>query len=477
MSDTHGKPVRQHHSTVRARADLLKGLVVLGALAAAAPALAQQKTGPSITSDDALTWHGITLYGVIDIGIQYDTHGAPFSDYRPAASANIVQKDSRQSVLGLTPSNMGQSRIGLQGLEPLYGEWSGVFRVEANFNPQSGELADSIKSLVVNNGRTPATQSTNLDGSSAGQAFQNAFVGVKSASLGTITFGRQLTVLSEGTIKYDPNYDASAFGLIGASNTYSAGGSTEDKRLDSSLKYGATFDEFIHVGALYKFSGSNGGASTAFQANLGGEYAGASVDAFYSKINDAISASALTPAQVAGLPKLGFSATNSVAATVSDNTALALMGLYKWDPLKIFAGYEHIKYANPSHPLSAGFADIGGYTLAFVNDSAYGINKTLALYWTGVRYTVIPHLDLTAAYYLVHQDAYASGKLTGCSTSVNAACSGTLETFSVDADYFINGHFDVYGGVLYSGVHDGLASGYAFNTTNLNPTIGIRYKF
>jgi hypothetical protein len=29
---------------------------------------------------------------------------------------------------------------------------------------------------------------------------------------------------------------------------------------------------------------------------------------------------------------------------------------------------------------------------------------------------------------------------------------------------------------MYSDVHDGLASGYFF-TTNINPTIGVRYKF
>src|SRR6202171_4843820 len=154
------------------------GLVLIGAMSATVPALAQQKTGPGITGEDSLTWHGITLYGVVDIGLQYDTHSAPFSDYRPAASGNIVRQNSRQSVTGLTPSNMGQSRVGMQGNEPLGGDWSAVFRVESFFNPQSGEIADSLKSLAVNNGRTLATQTTAVDGSSAGQAFQNAYVGL-----------------------------------------------------------------------------------------------------------------------------------------------------------------------------------------------------------------------------------------------------------------------------------------------------------
>src|ERR1700728_2897524 len=71
-------------------------------------AAAQQKSGPGIPGDDSLTFHGITLYGVVDLGLQYQTHGAPLSDFRPAASGNIVQKNSRQSVFGVTPSNESQ---------------------------------------------------------------------------------------------------------------------------------------------------------------------------------------------------------------------------------------------------------------------------------------------------------------------------------------------------------------------------------
>ena len=454
-----------------------RGLALFGAMVASIPAFAQQKSGPGLPPDDSLTWHGITLYGVIDLGLQYDTHGAPFSDYRPAASANIVQKNSRQSVFGVTPSNMGQSRVGLQGNEPLSDDWTAVFQIETFFNPQSGQIADALKSLTVNNGRTPANSTTNLDGSSAGQAFQTAYVGLKSKLFGTVTFGRQLTLLTEGSIKYDPNYDASSFGLIGASGTYQGGGSTEDKRLDQMLKYFVSFNDLAHFGALYKFNGSNGAANTAYQADIGGEWAGASLDAYYSKINDAISASALTATQVGLLPTLGYSVSNSVAATISDNTAFSVMASYKIEPFKFFAGYEHIKYANPATPLRAGFTDIGGYNLAFVTNDAYDNDRTLQLYWTGVRYTVIPGLDLTAAYYGVHQNAYGSGKFAGCATTANSTCSGSLEAFSFDADYRFNVHFDVYAGALYSGVHDGLASGYAFNTTNINPTIGARYKF
>src|SRR5215469_6699897 len=445
-------------------------LLLFTALAAAVPAFGQQKTGPGITGEDSLTWKGITLYGVVDIGLQYDTHMAPFTPFRPAASGNIVRQNSRQRVLGLTPSNMGQSRVGLQGIEPLNDEWSAVFQLETFFNPQSGEIANSLKSLTVNNGVPLGKQTVGVDGSSAGQAFQTSFVGLKSRRFGTLTFGRQVTLLMEGVIKYDPNYNASAFGLLGASNTYSGGGSQQSNRLDSTAKYAVSVNDWLHLGALYKFNQSSGSANTAFQATMGVQSARASIDAYYSKVNSAITATSLTAAQVAKLPA-SSSVSNSLAATISDNTAYALMALYKFDRLKLFAGYEYLKYENPKTPLSAGFIDIGGYVLAFVNNTAYENPKIVQVYWTGLRYTVIRGLDLTAAYYGVHQSAYGSAAQAGCATNAHSVCSGSLEAFSFNADYRFNVHFDAYVGAMYSGVHGGMANNY-LATTNINPTIG-----
>lgn len=450
-------------------------ILTLVALLAAIPAVAQQKTGPGVPGDQSLTWYGITLYGVVDIGIQYDTHSAPFTPYRPAASGNIVRQNDYQSVLGLTPSNMGQSRIGLEGLEPLGGDWAAVFQIETFFNPESGQIADSLRSLTANNGRSLTRQSIGVDGSSAGQTFQTVFVGVRSEQLGTLTFGRQATLLNEGMIAYDPNYLSTAFGLLGGSNTYAGGGSSEDNRLDSTAKYLLRFGDLLHVGGLYKFNGSSGSSGTAVQANLGGSFAGAALDAFYSRVYGAITASSLTAAQAASLPP-GFPPSSSLAATVSDNTAYALMGSYKVSSVELFVGYQHIRYVDPNTPLSPGFEDIGGYVLAFVNNTAFRNPKNNQVYWAGVRYAVTPQLELTAAWYEVQQNAYGAGSQADCSTSAHSTCSGSLEAFSFDADYHFNVHFDVYAGAMYSAVHDGLASGY-INTTNINPTVGVRYKF
>jgi predicted porin len=450
-------------------------LVLLAvALAGALPAVAQQKTGPGVPADDRLTWKGITLYGVVDIGIQYDTHSAPFTPFRPAASGNIVRQNSYTSVIGLTPSNIGQSRIGVSGIEPLRGDWAAVFQIETFFNPQSGELANSVKSLAVNNGKPLTAQSVGVDGSSAGQTFQTAFVGLSSEHFGALTFGRQVTLLSEGMIKYDPNYMSTAFGLLGASNTYSGGGSNEDNRLDSTVKY-LLGGETLHLGALYKLNGSSGTGRTAWQADAGGSLAGVDLDAFYSKVNSSISAAALSATQLAGLPPQ-YTPENSLSATVSDNTAYALMSSYRLGPVKLFGGYEHIEYQNPHNPLSKGFVNIGGYVMAYVSNTAYTNAKTLQVWWAGLRYAVTSHLQLVGAYYGVHQDPYGSGAQAGCATSAHSVCSGSLEAFSLSADYRFNTHFDAYLGAMYSAVDGGLGSGY-LNTNNVNPTLGVRYKF
>jgi predicted porin len=479
---------------------VLKIGFLLGLLSIAANGAQAQSAAPA--ADDSLTWHGLTLYGIVDVGLQNQTHGAPINDYFVGGSAEIVQKNSNHAVTGVTPSNLSNSRVGLQGNEPIIGDWSGVFKLETFFNPQSGQISDALKSLVQNNGRSLATQTTNVDSSASGQTFIQSFAGFSSKTLGTITFGRQNTVLADGIAKYDPNYASQAFSLIGISGTTAGGGDTQNRRLDSSVKYVGSFGGVAHLSAQYKFNQSTGSANTAYEVSFGGEYAGFSGDVYYAKIKDAVSVAALSAGQVADVdlagatgglcppqPKAPAPATNCIAAspnnalaaTVSDNTSYAFMGLYNMGFLKFFGGYEHIQYANPDTPLSAGF-NVAAYTIAFVNEqsgpkSTYVNDKTLQVFWGGVRYTVIPELDLVGAYYGYKQNAYGTGANAGCSTNKSGTCSGTEDVISFDADYRLTKRFDGYVGVMYSGVKDGLAAGYEFSRTDITTTMGVRFKF
>jgi predicted porin len=463
---------------------LSSGLLMAAGLVLAGAAQAQTASTPA-ASDSSLTFHGITVYGIIDIGLQYDMNGAPISDYFPAGGNDLLQKNSNGTIFGVTPSNMSQSRIGLQGSEPIAGDWTGVFRVETYFNPQSGDISDALKSLTQNAGKSAATQTTGVDSSVAGELFEQAYAGFSSPTIGTLTFGRQNTILADGIAKYDPQGASQAFSVIGFSGATAGGGDTEDRRLDNSFKYVMNLAGF-HVGGMYKMSGATGSANTALELQLGGNFGGLSVDAYYTSVRDAVSVSALSAAQLNGNPaatpavpslaQLGYSPTNALSGTISDNTAYSLMGMYNFGDLKLYAGYENIQFANPSAPLSAGFNDIGGYVLAYVNDDAYAKDKVLQVFWAGAKLTVMSDLDLTAAVYGYKQNSYATGADALCSTNISGACSGTLTAWSLSADYRVTKRLDTYIGMMYSEVAGGLSNGY-LNDKTVDPTIGVRYKF
>ena len=458
--------------TTRSAALLVAAAFIASGSAAQADQADSDKAG-------SLTWKGLTFYGVVDIGLQYQTHGAPASDYIAYTTEPVIQKNSTNSVTALTSSPLSWSRLGLSGNEPLVGDWASVFRLETYFNPTSGDLSDGLKSLTLNNGRALTSQSANLDSSVARELFGGgAYTGVSSPTFGTFTFGRQLTLLAQGIVNYDPIEDGQdsghAFSLIGGSRTAAGGGTTEDARLDHSLKYTLVHD-WLHGGALYQFGDGSGSANSAVQAQLGASAAGLSIDGYYAKKYDAISASALRAAQIAGLSP-DYSVGNSVAATVSDNTAWALLGSYDLGPLKLFGGYERIDFANPRNPLAAGFVDIGGYVLASVNNTAYDNEKVLQVYWGGLKWHVTPDFYLAASYYGYRQNSYATGANAVCSTTVNAACSGTESAAGVLADYSLSQHFDTYVGSLWTEVNDGLASGY-LNTSTVTTTVGFRVRF
>ena len=463
------------------RAAPAAALAMLGAALVTATQVRAAEGDPNSPPADStsLNWKGITLYGMVDVGLQYQTHGVPASDYVAYSTEPVVQKNSNGSVTALVSSPLSWSRIGLSGKEPLIGDWSGVFRLETYFNPTSGDLSDGLKSLTLNNGRANSAQTTDLDSSVAGEIFGGgAYVGVSSPTGGTLTFGRQLTLLAQGIVDYDPIEDgqdsAHAFSLLGGSRTAAGGGTTEDTRLDHSLKYSNQLG-CIKLGALYQFSGASGSMNTAIQGQLGIEIAGANIDAYFARKYDAISASALSAAQLKALAPT-YSPSNAVAATVSDNTAFAIMGRYRAGPVKVYAGYEHISFANPNTPLADGYVDIGGYVLADISNTAYPIEKILQVYWAGAKWQATSRFYVAGSYYGYHQNSYATGALARCSTTASSGCSGTETGIGIIGAYAVSQRFETYLGSVWTHVANGLASGYLYDAT-VTSTVGVRFKF
>jgi predicted porin len=427
----------------------------------------EAEVAPKTSGPTPITWNGITLYGTIDIGVAYLSHGAPLSPTYGAGLPFTLSSYSNHSITSLAPNGLSQSKIGISGVEPLgVGDLKGIFKLETGFNPTSGRLTDGQRSLIDNNGRPNNNKVTASDSSRAGQAFQGgAYAGISSNTFGTLTLGRQNSLMADDLVKYDPQLQSQAFSPIGYSGTSGGLGDTEDKALDSVLKY-----NFAHgparIAVLYQF-GSRGFVPEGSESvDIGADFAGLSVDALYGKVRGAVAAASLSAAQNAAAP-------GTLAATISDNTAYSFMASYTMKPIKIYAGYEHMKYGNPKDPLPAGTANIGGYVLSYVNNTAYTINKVLEYSWAGVRYSVTQKFDVTAAYYHFKQNSYAANH---CSDTSKGSCSGVFHDASLVADYRWTRRFDTYAGVNYSSASDGLASGFLYNV-DWAPMIGARFTF
>src|SRR5258707_12289682 len=112
-----------------------------------------------IETDCQLTWYGITLYGVIDAGFTYQTHGAPLDPRSPPGSAYIVQRYSQGPRWSLAPNGLQNSFIGIKGTKPIGWNTSVVFALDAGFDPYSLKLS-SGPGPAAHNAGIPQHQQT-----------------------------------------------------------------------------------------------------------------------------------------------------------------------------------------------------------------------------------------------------------------------------------------------------------------------------
>lgn len=429
---------------------------------------------------DTLTMGGITLYGIVDVGVSYQSHGGPFSDAAATNVNNFLVKASNRPNTSLASNGMSISTVGIKGREPLGAGWWGVFQADTGFMPASMTLIDGPRSLAVNNGVPLAQQKSWGDSSRAGQYLNGrAFVGVASPGYGTLAFGRQSTLLNDEVCKYDPLSCSLAFSYVGFFGATAGTGDTEDRALDGVLKYTVSHGIF-HGGAMYQFGNARKLSSSpgiAYQVDLGVTDGPWSVNAVLAHKNDAILLGVLSADQVdalslPGSATYGLPVGKSLPGIVSDNTSYTVLGEYNAGRAKLFGAYEHIRYVNPASPLSVGTQTIGGYFVVPNND-AFPRPKIFEVAWAGVRYALTPSLDAFAAYYRAMQGSYAK---VSCSNGSSPMCSGHYDVLSLVLDQHLGRYVDVYGGVQWSKVYDGMASGY-LQRASFDPMVGVRIVF
>ena len=434
------------------------------------------------TTPCKLSVAGVTLYGTIDIGVGYSTFGAPWNRDVNFSDNFLISKAGRPHVFEAAPNALSQSNVGVSVKEDFAPGWSFVGRAETGFDPFSMQLANGPESMAENTALKLPAQSTSGDSARAGQWFNSqVYAGLASTTFGTLTFGRQNTLLLDDVNAYDPMGGSYAFSVIGFSGTTAGGGNTEDTRSNSAFKYHIDAGPF-RAGALAQVGGyaQGNGASGLYQGELGFDAYGFSFDAAYSYAEDSVKLSTFngTPTAAGGFPT---PPTDALKATISDDTTFQLVGKYKWNQLTLFGGYEWIQYANPSSqwatkgtPLTV----LGGYYGQNQGDAFY-TPEHLQVYWTGAKYAVTPDLDATIAYYHYNQNYYmASSTSTPCSNTSHSNCAGTLDAASALLDWRFMPKFDTYAGAMFSEVNNGLANGYQKGGhVNIDPTVGLRFRF
>ncbi len=413
---------------------------------------------------DTLTYHGVTIYGTIDVGYAYQTNGRPLGsivsdlEYSPFTT---TRNYTGQSISTLQANALEQSKIGIKIEEDIGLGFAAIGKLDTAFDPMSGQITDGCSSFVQNTAKPYTAQTSNADSGRCGQAFNGvAYAGVSSSLYGTLTVGRQNTLQLDAIGQYDPMSLSYALSLLGYSGTNGGSGSTEAARWDNALKYLYTYGP-LHAGVMY----SNGGDDTGMygygiSGSLGAVWKGFSIDGVYTKENGVVNLLGANKDTVVGAP---------LAAAISNDEGWSVMGKYTYDfgggfkdqgpaaTLTLFAGYTNLDVSNS--PDAVSFS-AGGYAISDDNNY-FTTTKNLQFEWAGAKYALRSGWSFTGAFYHVDQNAFVSdNKVCTAGGASRTDCAGTYNQGSFLVDYAFTKHFDVYAGVTYAIVDGGMAAGF-----------------
>ena len=463
-----------------------KTSLVALALCAGAPLMAQAPT--------------VTFYGVLDAGVAHIQHSLDFSDQFPVGSNPFPQK-STKGATGMFDGGLSQNRVGFRVSTDLTDGWKAFLQCETAFNLTTGVVVSTAQNLAQNKASVNSTAAnTNagveVSGASAlgGQLFnRGAFLGISNANYGSLSIGRQQTLLFDTMPGYDGNGLAQLFTPIGFTGAYIGGGVTEDSRVDSSIKYRVKMSD-VTLAALYKFGGVSGSTSakSTNQVSLAWEPGAFGILAVYQGYKDALATAngplttALNAAATVVVP-LGM-----INLTASDTAMTTLAARYKGNGWMVAAGWEHVKFSNPSDPITdAGVTTFQGQSVYTVTVTPYNVtvggvtsevDKTQNLYYLSANFDLTPKFNVGAGYYINKVADYSGAPLGAVLAAKNA---GNNEYVSLVMQYRWTKAFDWYFGYMHAMNTGGQAVGLLANAAgttaneNVNATygVGMRYKF
>lgn len=171
----------------------------------------------------------VTIYGIVDAGLVSERGGAA------------------GSVTKVTSGVGSQSRLGFRGTEDLGSGLSAIFQLEAGVKVDDGTL-DNANSALFN---------------------RQAFVGLKSKEAGTLTIGRQYTMLYNAMSQVADPFGAGYAGSI--KNLFPAAGA--NTRVSNAVVYATPMFGGFSAEALYSLGEQAGSSEAGRQFGLGLNYA------------------------------------------------------------------------------------------------------------------------------------------------------------------------------------------------------------
>jgi predicted porin len=393
-------------------------------------------TSALVLANSAYAQSSVTLYGVVDNGLGYQSSATPLGSTKGG-----------ESVLKMITGVWAADRVGLKGAEDLGGQTKTIFQLEQGLNTATG--AEAV----------------------TGVAFSRmAFVGLTNPTYGTLTSGREYSAYYTLLQPYTPEpkltgYYGSHPGDIDAMDT--------DYHVNNSLVYMSPNFSGLTLGGSYALGGVAGSVNAGSSWSVGAQYINGplGIAAAFWRINNSTPGGGAfgtsSAASNAGA-QIGVSAINAGYDTAQAQQRFAVAGGYAfnqaWDVSFTYSNVQYIPGSNSLYTQTAIF-NTAGAVLHYKPTAAWD----LAAGYAYTRATTANGIASSAQYNQFNMSQYYSlSKRTGfyLIEGMQRASGQTLG---------INGASDIVAAVASIG--DGANSTPASSRSQVIAGVGLSHKF
>jgi len=372
----------------------------------------------------------VTLYGIVDAGVLYTNNN------KGAAQTSMSQANS--------------SRWGLRGSEDLGGGLNAIFNLENGFTTATGTLAQG------------------------GLEFgRKAFVGLSSATWGTVTAGRQYSVSDDFVSQFASGADWIATGLGFGTHASDVDNLNTTNRIQNAIKYVSPTFDGLTFGALYSLGGQAGDFSRYEVIDTAVSYANGPIKLgasymftkapYYATFGDQGNSSTSAAGTNINMNNPIF---GGYASAGAQQIAVA-GGSYALGPATVAVEYSNTKFSNLGSVVTGGAIAAPTY------------NGGTAVFNSGeisIKYLITPALQVGGGYIYTHN----SGAGGFGSAHYNQGNLGAVYYLSKSTSLYAFGFYQVAAGTDSTGkaaVADLNGATYSSNNHQLAAIVGVVHRF